>query len=243
MPQDWFAAWFDTPYYHILYKYRDDNEAQRFIDLLFEKLKPQKTDKLLDLACGRGRHAVYMNQKGYDVVGYDLADENISYAKDYENDRLHFDVRDMRQDIGENTFDWVFNLFTSFGYFQKQDDDLKAMEAISRALNTGGKLVLDFMNVHKVEQELVPNEMVKTEGITFNISRRTDDEHIIKQISFEAEGKQHTYEERVKKLAKSDFLTLFNKAGLVPLAYFGSLKLEPFDEQESDRLIMIVSKK
>ena len=69
MTEDWFASWFDTPYYHTLYKYRDDTEARIFIDDLFKALKPDSNHRILDLACGRGRHAIYMNKKGFDVFG------------------------------------------------------------------------------------------------------------------------------------------------------------------------------
>ncbi len=242
MAQDWFASWFDTPYYHILYQYRDDTEAQAFIDALFAKLNPGKQDKILDLACGRGRHAIYMNQKGHNVTGYDLAPDNIAFARQFENDNLHFAVRDMRADLGDNEFDWVFNLFTSFGYFEDEGDDLKAMRAIAACLKSGGKLVLDFMNVKRVEDKLVPEEIKAAKGIEFHIQRYTDENHIIKEIAFKADGRNWRFEERVKKYTKTDFKQLFNQVGLKPLAYFGSLDLEPFDDNKSDRLIMIVEK-
>jgi SAM-dependent methyltransferase len=242
MAQEWFASWFDTPYYHILYQYRDDTEAQAFIDALFAKLNPAKADKILDLACGRGRHAVYMNEKGFDVTGFDLAEENINYANQFQNDRLHFAVRDMRADLGTETFDWVFNLFTSFGYFDNQGDDLLAMTAIAKCLKPGGRLLLDFMNVKRVESRLVPEEVKTAQGIEFHIQRYTDEKHIIKEIAFEADGKHWRFEERVKKYSKDDFKHLFNQVGLQPLAYFGSLDLSSFNPDSSDRLIMLAEK-
>ena len=60
----WFENWFDSPYYHILYQNRNDDEAKFFIDNLCAYLKPSLNDTLLDVACGRGRHAIYLNKKG-----------------------------------------------------------------------------------------------------------------------------------------------------------------------------------
>lgn len=242
MAEEWFAAWFDTPYYHTLYKYRDDTEAKTFIDALFTVLKPEPNHRILDLACGRGRHAIYMNKKGFNVTGYDLASDSIAFARYYQNNRLHFDVKDMREDLGQNEFDWVFNLFTSFGYFEAEEDDQAAMKAIARSLKPGGKLVLDFMNVTKVESNLIPEETKTTQGITFHIQRYVDGNQIVKEITFDADDRSWRFEERVKKYTLEDFLVLFNTAGLTPLAYFGSQMLEPYNPQTSDRLILVVAK-
>ena len=77
----WFANWFDSPYYHLLYKNRDEKEAQVFIDNLMQYLQIPQGSKLIDIACGKGRHAIYFNKKGMDVIGVDLSFNSISYAK------------------------------------------------------------------------------------------------------------------------------------------------------------------
>ena len=74
----WFVNWFDSPYYHLLYKNRDEKEAQVFIDNLIEKLQLKKGSKLIDIACGKGRHATYFNKKGMNVVGVDLSKNSIA---------------------------------------------------------------------------------------------------------------------------------------------------------------------
>ena len=68
----WYASWFNTPYYHILYKDRDYNEAENFMFNLTEYLNVPEQGKILDLACGKGRHAIYLNKIGYNVTGVDL---------------------------------------------------------------------------------------------------------------------------------------------------------------------------
>ena len=93
----WFANWFNSPYYHILYKNRDEKEAELFIDNLLHKLRLKKGSKLIDIACGKGRHATYFNKKGMDVVGIDLSKNSISIAKQFENPSLIFNVHDMRK--------------------------------------------------------------------------------------------------------------------------------------------------
>jgi len=78
--QNWFASWFDTPYYHILYKERNYREAQIFMDNLTHYLNLPEKAKVLDLACGKGRHAIYLNQLGFEVIGADLSENSIAEA-------------------------------------------------------------------------------------------------------------------------------------------------------------------
>ena len=79
----WFESWFDSPYYHILYKDRDMKEAEEFIDHLMDRLHLPSGSKILDMGCGKGRHSVYLNRKGYNITGIDLSKENIAYCKQF----------------------------------------------------------------------------------------------------------------------------------------------------------------
>ena len=107
----WFEEWFDTPYYHILYNNRDYNEAENFLNLLTDFLKFKKNSKIIDLACGKGRHSVYLNKLGYDVLGLDLSEQSISFDKQFETESLKFQVHDMRNAIESEPVDAVFNFF------------------------------------------------------------------------------------------------------------------------------------
>ena len=124
---DWFASWFDTNYYHLLYKNRNDDEARLLIEHLVGYLNLAPNSKVLDLACGKGRHSITLNELGFDVLGIDLSSNSIEEAKQFENETLHFDVCDMRNSFTKNTFDVVFNLFTSFGYFDNKSDNEKVI--------------------------------------------------------------------------------------------------------------------
>ena len=78
--KDWFASWFDTTYYHILYKHRDQKEARLFMANLVAFLGLKRHDKILDLACGKGRHSLFLNSLGFDVVGADLSQNSVDHA-------------------------------------------------------------------------------------------------------------------------------------------------------------------
>lgn len=238
MAATWYTSWFDTPFYHILYKDRDFEEAQGFMDNLTHYLNLPEDAKILDLACGKGRFSIYLNQLGYDVTGIDLSENSISEASKSTNETLHFKVHDMRKPTGEK-FDAVFNLFTSFGYFENEDDNFKTLEAIRDSLTEYGFGVIDFMNVDYVKKNLIPEEVKTVDGIDFHIKRSYDDLYIYKNISFEIDHKNFAYIEKVRAFTLEDFEQIMEKAGIYLLDIFGDYKLKKFYKEQSERLILI----
>ena len=236
--QNWFASWFDTPYYHILYKERNYREAQIFMDNLTHYLNLPEKAKVLDLACGKGRHAIYLNQLGFDVIGADLSENSIAEANKNSNSSLHFQVHDMREKM-EDQFDAIFNLFTSFGYFENDADNLKTLIAIKESLTEHGFAVIDFMNVNQVIANLVPVETKTVEGIDFHIQRYVKDGHIYKEIAFKDQDESFHFTEKVQALTLQNFQDMMEEAGIYLLDIFGDYKLKKFHKTESERLIMI----
>ena len=238
----WFANWFDSPYYHTLYKNRDEKEAQVFIDNLIDYLQIPKGSKLIDIACGKGRHAKYFNKKGMDVVGVDLSQNSINTAKKDENKSLQFSVHDMRENYQENSFDVVTNLFTSFGYFENNKDEQKAINAMANNLKKDGILIIDFMNAKKVIANLVLNEQKTINNIQFDITRQVKDGFILKDIRITDGKEQQQFQEKVKAITLADYSEFITNAGLKIIDIFGNYKLDNFDEEISDRLILICKK-
>ncbi len=234
----WFASWFDTPYYHILYKDRNYREAQIFMDNLTHYLNLPDNAKVLDLACGKGRHSIYLNQLGFTVLGVDLSENSIEVANKNTNETLHFEVHDMREPVGDK-FDAVFNLFTSFGYFDKEEDNLKTLIAIKENLSEYGFAVIDFMNVPFVLDNLVAEETKTVDAIDFHLKRYLLDGYIIKEIDFEDQGQKFHYTEKVRALTLEDFSQMMEEAGIYLLDTFGDYKLKKYHKKDSERLIMI----
>ena len=240
--KDWFVDWFDTPYYHILYQNRNDLEAKKFIQTLMGHLKLPKSSKILDLACGKGRHSKTLNELGYDVLGVDLSENSINEAKRLSNDTLSFRVHDMREVLAGAKFDAIFNLFTSFGYFDSNKENERMCASIAQMLQLNGKLIIDFMNAHKVIKYLVNEEKKEIDGIQFHITRTYDNTHIEKHIKFNHKGEQYHFTERVQGLKLDDFKTLLAPFFTIDHV-FGSLDLQPFVLEKSDRLIIIATRK
>lgn len=240
--KEWFETWFDTDYYHTLYCHRNEQEAEHFIQNICDYLKLPENSKVLDFACGKGRHSYFLHQLGYDVLGVDLSSNSISHAKEMETEGLRFAVSDIRTVIEGEKFDAILNLFTSFGYFNCLDENLKVMNAIKSMLNDQGLFVIDFFNADHVLKNLITEETIERDHLQFQITKKHVDGQIIKTIEFEDNGKMHHYVEQVQSITLADFQNLCDKAGLKILHKFGSYDLHPFDPTTSKRLILIGSK-
>ncbi|MDC7997804.1 class I SAM-dependent methyltransferase [Gilvibacter sediminis] len=238
IPESWYTSWFNSPYYHILYKDRDYSEAAGFMDNLTRALNLPKSAHILDLACGRGRHSIYLAGLGYRVTGADLSPKSIAEAKKHERPGLQFVIHDMCLPFLES-FDAIFNLFTSFGYFESANDNLRAIRAIKQSLAPDGVGVIDFLNVNHVAEHLVANEEKTVDGIAFKITRQIDDKFITKTISFEDQGKEHVFAERVSAMDLDQFKAYFEIAGVTLINTYGDYELAPFDPDTSERLILI----
>ena len=234
----WYASWFDTPYYHILYKDRDHREAKMFMDNLTSYLNLSPGEKILDLACGKGRHSIYLNSLGYDVTGVDLSENSIKYASQFENESLRFRVHDMCKPFSEE-FSAVFNLFTSFGYFDDDEDNLKTIKAIKSDLTEYGVGVIDFMNAEYVIHNLVAKETKKIDDILFHIERYSEDGYIFKNIKFKHQDNEFEFTERVRAFSLQDFNNLMENAGCYVFDIFGDYQLRKFYKQTSPRLILL----
>lgn len=238
----WYKTWFDTPYYHLLYKNRDDNEAQLFLDNLFTFIHADANLKILDLACGKGRHSIYLNQKGFNVTGADLSKESIEFASTFKNSRLDFVVHDMRYPVKLNGFDLVLNLFTSFGYFEKIEENQLVFNSVAESLRKEGLFIFDFFNAKKTLEDLVEKEEKQIDHVSFKIERSYWNHTIHKKISFLHENKSFSFEEKVTAFTASELTEMALFSGFKILRTFGNYNLDTFEEGTSERFILIAQK-
>ena len=232
--------WFDTPYYKLLYRNRNEDEARLFIDNILKKINIEPNSKILDLACGTGRHSIYLSKKGFDVVGIDKSKKNIITAKENENKKLIFFQQEMTKDINMR-FNAIFNFFTSFGYVDHKYN-YDTIENISKNLKKGGLFIIDFLNQKIVRKNIVEYEEKNIENINFNIHRYIENNYIIKEISFKHNKTKYNFKERVMLLDLKDFENYFNKNDLKIIDIYGNYKLSSFDINKSPRLILISKK-
>lgn len=239
----WYQTWFDKDEYAFVYNKRNDADAERLLDLLEKTLALPKQSRILDMACGRGRHAIALAQRGFMVTGIDLSPRSIAAAQEKANAlglAIDFRVRDMREAVAEN-FDAVFNLFSSFGYFETDSEHLKALWVMKNALKPHGVLVQDFMNAAYVEKHLVPFDERIENDIQITQERWIANQRINKRITLKklnADEPEQVFTESVALLKLADFERFYAELGLKITHIFGDYHGNGLTE-ESSRLILV----
>jgi len=242
MSKEWFEDWFDSDYYHTLYHLHDRKEAKILFESFLAHYPISVDAKMLDLACGKGRFAAIVAEKGLDVTGLDLSTNSISYANQFATDHLYFYVHDMRKPFRINYFSLIFNIFTSFGYFNTIDDNLRTLKAVYQGLTPDGYFVLDYLNADYIKANLVKEETLRVDGVQFDIQRWIDKHFVYKQIHIKDKAIEKTFTEKVQLFDLEEFKELFLASGLQLKAYYGNYEFAPFDHHTSKRLILIAQK-
>ncbi len=241
----WYKDWFSSPYYHLLYNNRDDREAISFIHTLIGYLQPAPGSRMLDVACGKGRHSKALAEMGYDVTGIDISLPSIQEASEAEHGHLHFYQHDMRLPFWINYFDYAFNFFTSFGYFGTKREHDNALRSVAQSLQKNGVFVIDYLNVRWAETSMKESVTKEIDGIHFQISKWQDEHHFYKQIQVKEAGSlnfKHLNTEKVAKFSLGDFTDMLAYQNMQVQDVFGDYQLQRYDIQRSPRLIIVARK-
>ncbi|AIQ49053.1 SAM-dependent methyltransferase [Paenibacillus sp. FSL R7-0273] len=238
---EWYEKSFGEDYL-IVYRHRDFCGARHEVEKMIGWLELPEGSKVLDLCCGMGRHSLALAEAGFEVTGVDLSEVLLREARAQEGAEqvtwLRSDMRELPLDGG---FDAVVNLFTSFGYFEEDEEQIKVLREICRMLKPEGKFIIDFLNPSYVIRQLVPHSTREDGDILIDESRRIEDGYVKKDIVLTSKGDDtpRKYHERVKLYPLDAFKQLLAAAGLQLEAVHGSYDEEEYDEEHSKRMIFV----
>ena len=244
----WYVRSFNRDYL-ALYPHRDASEAREDVEAIIRLIAPKKGAPLLDLGCGAGRHLVALHKAGFrELTGLDLSSELLDIASKRLTGIGARDVKlvqaDMRRIPFVGHFATVLSLFTSFGYFEHDEENAAVLSAVQVALRPGGCFLIDYLNRDWVIAHLTLAEERNAGGRHLCIERRltTDRLRVEKTVHLvDASGKEKVYHESVRMYAPSDMEAMLRKAGFVEVRHYGSLRGEPHGPLS--RKLVIVAKK
>lgn len=230
----WYQEWFGQEYLE-LYSHRNDEEARLQVEF-FRSRVGAVPGPVLDLACGSGRHLAELRSRGYHAVGLDLSWVLLSTARDRDPE-LPLARADMRRlPFCDHSIAGLVNFFTSFGYFDNEDDNLEVVREMSRVLLKNAPFLFDFMNVHRELDRLVATETRVLEGQEVTIERWFDSTSGTLNKRIRMGGR--SFIERVRGYELDEVTALFTAGGLRIESVHGDFDGAPFD-RESPRLIVI----
>jgi len=231
-------SWFETAFrkqYLDLYYHRDDAAAKGEAEFAAGALGLRGGARVLDVACGAGRHARALSALDVRVVGVDLSRDLLAEADEVVRVRA-----DMRALPFHGAFDAATSFFTSFGYFD-DDGNRRALASIAGAIRMGGTFLLDFLNAVQVETRLVPESSEERDGRKYHFRRRIEGGRVLKDVSIEEEGLSLNYSESVRLYSHHDLVILLKECGLSAIASYGAFDGRDFTT-DAPRCILVARK-
>jgi SAM-dependent methyltransferase len=244
--------WYRTafgPFYSALYRHRDEDEAERAVELVIDRLAgagigPSAASRVLDIACGSGRHLAALAARGFGGVGLDLSLHLLAEAAERRPGWLvRGDMRDLP--FHDGAFHVALSMFTSFGYFASRNEDRRMLAEAFRVLAPGGVFVLDYFNAEPTLAALTP-ESRRSEGPYEFHERRSVEcaadgqRRIVKTVEvFQSGESRDTLREEVAVYPPGELEALVAAAGFESMARLGDYRGGPFDAGASPRLLLV----
>ncbi len=243
--KEWFKDWFNTEEYLNVYKHRNEQDAKELVELILENINLPLNGKVLDLACGPGRHSILFAQKGFKVSAVDLSKNLLNFANvaaGTANVNINFIEADLRNLCIKPKFDLVVNLFTSFGYFEDDKENFKLFNRTFYFLDDKGYFVLDFFNREYIKKNLVPRSEEELNHSRIIQQRKIEGERVIKEITILKDGKEQHFKESVRMYGKEELIREIEKRGFKIEKVFGGVRGRTFDLETSPRIVIIARK-
>jgi len=234
----WFKRWFSDSLYIDLYKHRDVEEARQALDLFVSVCKTTPSSSLvLDLACGTGRHAFELSRRGYRVCAVDLSETLLAVAKKRKTMRhtasLSLVRADMRALPFRQSFDAVVQLFTAFGYFTSDAENIDVVATVASVLHPGGWYMLDFLNADAVRNQLEPYTETRSNGFHITQIRRIENNRVEKEITITDARETRIFHESVRLFSKDELVSIFESCSFDVAHIFGSYNGAPLGPNSS----------
>lgn len=242
---EWFESWFNTSEYLNVYRHRNQTEAAQLVRLILDNVCLPQNSKILDLACGAGRHSVLFAEKGYNVTAVDLSDTLLKVAVEHAK-ALELKIKFLKSDLRylelDDKYNMIVNLFTSFGYFDSDKENIGVIQKAIRLLEPGGYFVLDFLNKNYVEKNLIKYSEEPVENGLLIQERSILENRVTKKITIRKNNHEEFYSESVRLFTSEELLNIFKRRGLAIKKTFGDFHGNKFDKENSPRIIIIAEK-
>ncbi|HET6347493.1 MAG TPA: class I SAM-dependent methyltransferase [Candidatus Krumholzibacteria bacterium] len=240
MNKEWYRVAFGEVY-PLVYPHRDVAEAVRVASRLVPMIRRERPT--LDVGCGNGRYMSALAAEGVDVYGVDLSEFLLAEAAGNPDLSGRLVCGDMRRlPFVPGAFGSAINMFTSFGYFDSDEDNARVLGEVARVVESGGAFVLDFINSGRVRHSVRAASRRAQDGVDVEEFRELshDGRVLVKRVRVNCEGRETVeYAERLRLYDRDELVAMLGDAGFRTEEVHGDYDLGPFDTALSPRLICI----
>ena len=219
--------WYDRFFSHEYLTFDEHPHTDLEIDFLLRVLQPDPGARILDICCGYGRHAVPLAKKGYTAVGIDRSPVMLDAARRASPGlRLPLLRADMRALPFAESFHIALNLFSSFGYFDAEDDNFRVLQSISGALSSGGRFLIETVNRDFIVRHSVPTQVYRPEGMLLIEERQFDPltSRSRVDVTVVQNGKETRLYHSIRLYTLTELKMLLTAVGLAPVAVWGDFQ-------------------
>ncbi len=247
--KEWFADWFNHPLYLKVYNHRDDAEARTCLETIIHHtglatFTPADI-RVMDIACGAGRHVIEFARRGFMTTANDLSPfllERTRKQASKENLSLECTSQDMRCISAENSYDLVVQLFSSFGYFKTPEEDLQVVQNVRKALKPDGWYILDLINPVYLKKTLASSSSRTIDDLKVTEERRIERDRVLKQITITSRDESVAFEESVRLYEQEHVCRLLESNGFEIKKILGDYEGSAYDPEASPRLLIFARK-
>ena len=242
---EWYKDWFASDFYLKVYSHRNNSDAENLLKLIVANIDIPKSASVLDAACGNGRYSMKFAELGYNVVGFDLSKTLLQVAQKNKSSlkpNPDYFCSDIRSIPIKRSFDLILNLFTSFGYFETDEDNFSFVKYVSNHLMNNGYFIFDYLNPNYVKKNLIKISNKKIDNINILEKRSINLNRVNKEIIISDDKNMHRYFESVRLYSFNEISDVFAKHGLKIFKIFGNYKGDFYNEENSERMIIFFKK-
>jgi len=237
---------FWTTFESLLFNQKRLADSALQVDQIIKLLQIEQGEKILDLCCGIGRHSLEFTRRGFDVTGVDRTTFYLDKAQNQskaEDLNIEFVNEDMRNFCLADTFDVVINMFTSFGYFEKVEDDRRVVENVYRSLKSGGKFLIEIMGKELITRDFRERDWNEINGFIILEERRllNNWDKIENRWIILKDNQQIEYKFVLRLYSAKELTSLLTQCGFSDIEVYGSLAGIDYDHN-AKRLVVLARK-
>lgn len=237
------TSWFDSVYYDLLKGEVFKQHSFSLIQGILEHLDITSDNKIMDLSCAQGNLAFQLALKGYHVNGFETSKSKLKEARQYKQANLSYYLHNFNDNLGINYYSFAYILDSHFGRLESEEEQINFLKNIKKALKPNGYFLIDFVNIFTYLPNLPQQRFHKINNVHYQLRSQQKQQFIQTAVKVHDGSFQGTFIDQLHIHFRDSFEYLLLRAGLRIVRCYGDYQMNPYIEETSSRLILLIEKR